>query len=221
VALSHAAPHKNNIYWFEDGPEKFFLGMAGKLDADVMIYGHTHKPYGQDFYGKIFINAGSVGKPKDGDPRAFVTIVEACLPEYFAEKLKKGGVVIKLQQRKGLLIWVWLIDSDRCLLPAAPDNPCNKRPQAISPVFINYKPFQLKPCETGIKFPLNNLEQTRALLGDISFVCRKLQTYYADYYQTHKSDLRKLEGFAENKHPYEIGSRSRQTDPNRISWSYG
>jgi putative phosphoesterase len=116
VMLFHAAPHKNNLYWYEDRPEKFFREMAGKLDADVMIYGHTHKPYRKDIGGKVFINAGSVGKPKDGNTRACVTlvdiregdvkaefvkvsydiektasaIVESGLPPYFAERLKEG-----------------------------------------------------------------------------------------------------------------------------------
>jgi putative phosphoesterase len=116
VALFHATPRKNNLYWFEDRPEKFFQEMAGKVDADVLIYGHIHKPYRRDVGGKIFINAGSVGKPKDGDPRACVALVEITpevvnveflrvpydvekavssivvsgLPEYFAERLKEG-----------------------------------------------------------------------------------------------------------------------------------
>jgi putative phosphoesterase len=116
IAIFHATPHKNNIYWFEERPDKFFLEMSGKLDADIFIYGHTHKPYRKDIGGKIFINAGSVGKPKDGDPRACVTVLEssavnfavsflrveydiektaasiteAGLPEYFAGNLKKG-----------------------------------------------------------------------------------------------------------------------------------
>lgn len=76
VALFHATPHKNNIYWLEERDEKFFLEMAGKVDADVMIYGHTHKPYRKDIDSKVFINAGSVGKPKDGDPRACIAIVD-------------------------------------------------------------------------------------------------------------------------------------------------
>jgi putative phosphoesterase len=76
VKLFHAAPHKNNLYWYEDRPEKFFREMAGKADADVLVYGHTHKPYRKDLDGKIFINAGSVGKPKDGDPRACFTVLE-------------------------------------------------------------------------------------------------------------------------------------------------
>ncbi len=116
VWLFHATPKKNNLYWFEDRPEKFFREMAEKGDSDIMIYGHTHKPYRKDFGNKIFINAGSVGKPKDGDPRACVTMIDITpngvkveflrvpydvekaaaavaasgLPAYFAEKLKEA-----------------------------------------------------------------------------------------------------------------------------------
>jgi putative phosphoesterase len=116
VWLFHATPKKNNLYWFEDRPEKFFREMAEKGDADILIYGHTHKPYRKDFGNKIFINAGSVGKPKDGDPRACVTVVDILpddfrieflrvpydvekaaqaiiasgLPRYFAERLKEA-----------------------------------------------------------------------------------------------------------------------------------
>jgi putative phosphoesterase len=74
--IFHASPHKNNLYWYEDRPEKFFREMAEKADADIMIYGHTHKPYRRDLDGKVFINAGSVGKPKDGDPRTCTTVIE-------------------------------------------------------------------------------------------------------------------------------------------------
>ncbi len=116
VMLVHATPSKNNLYWFEERPEKFFWEMAARVDADVLIYGHTHKPYRKDIDNKVFINAGSVGRPKDGDPRTCVTIVEITpvevknefvrvpydfdktasaiaasgLPLYFAEGLKKG-----------------------------------------------------------------------------------------------------------------------------------
>jgi putative phosphoesterase len=116
ILLFHAAPHKNNLYWYEDRPKRFFMEMASKTDASILIYGHTHKPYRKDIEGKIFINAGSVGKPKDGDPRACVAllevtrdmvktdflridynvektaaaIVEQGLPPYFADKLREG-----------------------------------------------------------------------------------------------------------------------------------
>jgi putative phosphoesterase len=116
IIIFHASPKKNNLYWYEDRPEKFFREMSEKTDADVFIYGHTHRPYRKDIEGKTFINAGSVGKPKDGDPRACVTlleiagdtvktefvrvsydvektalaIIESGLPPYFAEKLRQG-----------------------------------------------------------------------------------------------------------------------------------
>ncbi len=116
VKLFHATPNKNNLYWYEERPEKFFKEMTEKTDADVLIYGHTHKPYRKDIDGKVFINAGSVGKPKDGDPRACLAVVEVTfgsvttdfirvqydvertaaaiiesgLPPYFAEQLKKA-----------------------------------------------------------------------------------------------------------------------------------
>lgn len=116
VMIFHASPKKNNLYWFEDRPEKFFREMAEKVDADMLIYGHIHRPYRKDLDGKIFINAGSVGKPKDGDTRTCVTLIEISgddvttefvrvhydfektaqaiiksgLPSYFAEKLREG-----------------------------------------------------------------------------------------------------------------------------------
>jgi putative phosphoesterase len=116
VLLFHATPKKNNLYWHEDRPEKFFREISGKTDADILIYGHTHKPYRKDLDGKVFINAGSVGKPKDGDSRACVALVEITpqevntkfirvpydiekvasaiikrgLPPYFADRLRQG-----------------------------------------------------------------------------------------------------------------------------------
>ncbi len=117
ILLFHATPLKNNLYWFEERPEKFFREMAEKIDADIMIYGHTHKPYRKDIDNKVFINAGSVGKPKDGDTRTCVALIEitpeevktdfrraaydlekvasaiidAGLPPYFAERLRAGS----------------------------------------------------------------------------------------------------------------------------------
>lgn len=76
VLLFHATPKKNNLYWYEERPEKFFQEMVEKVDADIMIYGHTHKPYRKYIGNELFVNAGSVGKPKDGDPRTCVTLVD-------------------------------------------------------------------------------------------------------------------------------------------------
>jgi len=76
IKIFHATPTKNNLYWYENRPDKFFLLMSEKAQADVLIYGHTHIPYFKILNGKYFINAGSVGMPKDNDPRACVCLVD-------------------------------------------------------------------------------------------------------------------------------------------------
>jgi predicted phosphodiesterase len=78
LLLVHGSPRKINEYLFEDREEKSLLRMMQTANADIMCFGHTHKPYhrplpGTDAHGhRRFwhaINIGSVGKPKDGDPR--------------------------------------------------------------------------------------------------------------------------------------------------------
>ncbi len=44
--------------------------------ADIIILGHTHIPYTVERKGKFIINPGSVGQPRDGDPRASYLVLE-------------------------------------------------------------------------------------------------------------------------------------------------
>ena len=75
--LVHASPERLNEYLFEDTPEARFREIAAGAEADVVVFGHTHRPYVKVVDGVTFINVGSVGNPKDGDPRAFYAIVRA------------------------------------------------------------------------------------------------------------------------------------------------
>lgn len=75
VLLVHGSPRKMNEYLFEDRPLSSFRRLAASSDADVIVFGHTHKPYVKDVDGVRFVNAGSVGKPKDGDWRACYAIL--------------------------------------------------------------------------------------------------------------------------------------------------
>lgn len=68
--LVHGSPRRMNEYLFEDRDPRSLERIAQQADADVLIFGHTHKPWVQEIGGVLFINDGSVGKPKDGDPRA-------------------------------------------------------------------------------------------------------------------------------------------------------
>lgn len=71
VLLVHGSPRKVNEYLFEDRPVDYFERIMDAAEAEVLVCGHTHLPYHKILpSGRQIINAGSVGKPKDGDPRA-------------------------------------------------------------------------------------------------------------------------------------------------------
>jgi putative phosphoesterase len=76
VRLVHGSPRKVNEYLFEDKPARTFERIAAGADCDVLVFGHTHKPWIHEYGGVLFVNCGSVGKPKDGDPRAGFAILE-------------------------------------------------------------------------------------------------------------------------------------------------
>jgi putative phosphoesterase len=47
-----------------------------KVDADIICVGHTHVQFNLKVKDKIVLNPGSVGLPRDGDPRAAFAIIE-------------------------------------------------------------------------------------------------------------------------------------------------
>ena len=83
LLLVHGSPRKVNEYLFEDREEKSMMRIMEQADADIMCFGHTHKPYHRILSSEIgktqrfrhAINIGSVGKPKDGDPRGGYVIL--------------------------------------------------------------------------------------------------------------------------------------------------
>ena len=50
-----------------------YLRLTG---SDILILGHTHIPYKIERGGRLMLNPGSVGQPRDGDPRASYLILE-------------------------------------------------------------------------------------------------------------------------------------------------
>ena len=83
LLLVHGSPRKINEYLFEDREEKSLYRIMEQADADIMCFGHTHKPYhrilptGQkeNAHFRHAINIGSVGKPKDGNPKGCYVIL--------------------------------------------------------------------------------------------------------------------------------------------------
>ena len=117
--LVHGSPRRMNEYLFADRDARSLARIARGAEADVLVFGHTHQPWVREVDGVRFVNDGSVGKPKDGDPRAawaLLTVaahqpvqVEICrvpydiaamaaairaaegLPDHFARDIETGG----------------------------------------------------------------------------------------------------------------------------------
>ena len=75
IHLVHGSPRKVNEYLFEDKPARLYERLATAEGGDALVFGHTHKPWVHEYGGVLFVNCGSVGKPKDGDPRAAFAIL--------------------------------------------------------------------------------------------------------------------------------------------------
>jgi predicted phosphodiesterase len=80
LLLVHGSAKSATDYMVEDYPENEVLDMMRQHKADILLCGHTHKPFHRviksgDRY-KHVINIGSVGKPKDGDRRLCYALIE-------------------------------------------------------------------------------------------------------------------------------------------------
>jgi putative phosphoesterase len=77
MLLVHGSPRSVDEYVLEDLQEDYVLDLLKQANADILFCGHSHKPYhreikvgeSENLSLRHIINTGSVGKPKDGDPR--------------------------------------------------------------------------------------------------------------------------------------------------------
>ena len=79
IRLVHGNQALNTVYVTEDRSDEFLSAMATQMSAragDVVCFGHTHKPWHRIVKDVHFVNTGSVGRPKDGDPRAGYVLLE-------------------------------------------------------------------------------------------------------------------------------------------------
>jgi putative phosphoesterase len=73
--LVHATPRDPLDEYAVDNVD-FWKRRLQNVDADVVCVGHTHHPYVLEVGDKLVINPGSVGQPRDGDPRAAYALIE-------------------------------------------------------------------------------------------------------------------------------------------------
>lgn len=120
LTLVHGNHALNTVYVTEDRSDEFLARMGQSLAArpgDVVAFGHTHKPWHRVVDDVHYVNAGSVGRPKDRDwragyvlvsidsvdvavefrrveydvERATTAILASTLPHEFASYLRSGG----------------------------------------------------------------------------------------------------------------------------------
>jgi putative phosphoesterase len=116
-ALFHGSPRDPlSEYIFPGIPDPLARKVIQSAAAPLVLLGHTHMPMIYSFEGEMLANPGSVGQPRDGDPRAAFAvltlsdgkfsfeikrvdydvdavaskIIEAGLPEFLANRLYTG-----------------------------------------------------------------------------------------------------------------------------------
>lgn len=75
ILMVHATPRDPLDEW-APADENFWSRRLAGVDADIVCVGHTHKPYVLEVGGTLVVNPGSLGLPRDGDPRAAYAIME-------------------------------------------------------------------------------------------------------------------------------------------------
>ncbi|HEV2946725.1 MAG TPA: YfcE family phosphodiesterase [Gemmataceae bacterium] len=73
--LVHATP-RNALHSYGPPEAKFWEAQLEGVDAEVICVGHSHEAFVLPVGDKLVINPGSVGFPRDGDPRASYAVIE-------------------------------------------------------------------------------------------------------------------------------------------------
>jgi predicted phosphodiesterase len=77
IHLVHGSPRRINEYLLQERDRRTFERLAAAETDDVLAFGHTHRSWQGSFAGVLFVNVGTAGRPKDGDPRAGYAVLAA------------------------------------------------------------------------------------------------------------------------------------------------
>lgn len=77
VLAVHAAPSDHLFrYLTPDTPAEELAEEMEAVSADIVLTGHSHRPFVREFGGRLLVNVGSVGQPRDGIPRVSYAVLE-------------------------------------------------------------------------------------------------------------------------------------------------
>jgi putative phosphoesterase len=116
ITIYHGSPRAPlSEYIMPEEAKMRVAQLIGESDCNLLVLGHTHKPYAVEHGDALLLNPGSVGQPRDGDPRACYAIVEIAEGrinphihrvkyeiERTQEKMRRLGLPESLAARLGL-----------------------------------------------------------------------------------------------------------------------
>lgn len=71
IFMVHGTPRKPlKEYIYPGVSNRVLAKMTKGVDDDLIVLGHTHVPLNQTIQGKVVLNPGAVGQPRDRDPKA-------------------------------------------------------------------------------------------------------------------------------------------------------
>ncbi|MEM2878441.1 MAG: metallophosphoesterase family protein [Candidatus Hadarchaeales archaeon] len=77
ILMIHGSPRDPlNEYLFPDISNDELANATEDAASDIVIVGHTHVPMKRMILGKLVVNPGGVGQPRDRDPRASYAIIK-------------------------------------------------------------------------------------------------------------------------------------------------
>ncbi len=85
VAMYHGSPRNDDEYVFPWAADEAIVRMAG---APFVVLGHTHLPMIFPFRSGLLVNPGSVGQPRDGDPRAAWGLLDLARRSFEVRRVK-------------------------------------------------------------------------------------------------------------------------------------
>jgi predicted phosphodiesterase len=100
VRLVHGSPRRINEYLLKDRNVRTYLRLARDETDDILAFGHTHDPWYRQFGDKLFVNVGSVGRPKDGDPHAMYVILASSPDVATGSAAREAGAAVEVETRR-------------------------------------------------------------------------------------------------------------------------
>lgn len=73
IKLRHASPWDEETYLY---PDSVLLDQVTPEPGQILVFGHTHHPMLKGKNGGYILNPGSVGQPRDWNPKASYAILE-------------------------------------------------------------------------------------------------------------------------------------------------